>query len=79
MVFIQEENMMMGFGLIGIVLVIILVVVLVVALVGWRPQTHQGPSQRSESSAETAREILEKRYARGEISKQEFDQVKEDL
>ncbi|NQS91640.1 MAG: SHOCT domain-containing protein [Chloroflexi bacterium] len=71
--------MMMGFGFVGIVLVIIFVVVIIAALVGWRPQTYQEPSRRSESSPETARDILEKRYARGEISKQEFDQVKEDL
>jgi putative membrane protein len=71
--------MMMGFGFLGFVLVIILVVVIVIALVGWRPLNYQDPDRKSGSSTETAREILEKRYARGEISKQEFDQIKEDL
>ena len=71
--------MMMGFGFVGVVLVIILVVVVIAVLIGWRPRANQDPIQRPGSSTETAREILEKRYARGEISKQEFDQVKEDL
>ena len=71
--------MMMGFCFVGIVLVIILVVVVFAVLIGWRPQTNQDSIQRPGSSTETAREILEKRYARGEISKQEFDQIKEDL
>lgn len=71
--------MMMGFGFIGVILVIIIVVIVIAAFVGWRPQNFQSPGQRSDPPAETAREILEKRYARGEISKQEFDQIKEDL
>ena len=67
--------MMMGFGLIGVVLVVILIAV----LVSWKPQNNEVPGRRSDTPGETAREILEKRYARGEISKQEFDQIRGDL
>ena len=39
-----------------------------------------GRSQNNDkSSSETPMEILEKRYAQGEISKTEFDQMKSDL
>lgn len=70
---------MMGFGLIGVVLVIILLVVLVAVFVGLRPNVYQDQGQRSEPPSETPREILEKRYARGEINKDEFDQINKDI
>jgi putative membrane protein len=65
---------MMGFGLVGTVLVI----VLVAYLIGWRPQGDQsffGNSEKQQSPLE----ILKSRYARGEISKQEFEQMRDDL
>ncbi len=67
--------MMMGFGLIGVVLVVILIAV----LVSGKSQDNGVLGRRSDTPGETAREILEKRYARGEISKQEFDQISGDL
>ena len=70
---------MMGVGLIGVIFVIILVVVLVAAFVGLRPQVYQDKDQRSEPPPDTPREILEKRYARGEIDKDEFDQISIDI
>ena len=71
--------MMMGVGLIGVIFVIILVVVLVAAFVGLRPQVYQDKDQRSGPPPETSREILKKRYARGEIGKDEFDQISKDI
>ena len=71
--------MMMGVGLIGVIFVIIFVVVLIVAFIGLRPNVYQGKDQKSEPPSETPREILEKRYARGEIDKDEFDRISKDI
>ena len=63
---------MMGFGLI---LTLGIVGVIAYAL-GWRPQLNQtGRSQNSE----TPLEILKARYARGEISREEYEQLRRDL
>jgi len=67
--------MMMGFGLIGVVLVVILIAV----LLSGKSQDNEVIGRRLDTPDETAREILEKRYARGEISKREFDQISGDL
>jgi uncharacterized membrane protein len=68
--------MMLGWGLIGVVLVVILIAVL---LSGKSQGSNEVIGRSSDTLDETAREILEKRYARGEISKQEIDQIRGDL
>ncbi|MCB2160500.1 SHOCT domain-containing protein [bacterium] len=65
---------MMGFGLIGTVLGI----AVVAYLVGWRPQGNQNLFATN-SNKQSPREILDERYARGEISKDEFEQMRADL
>jgi len=59
-----------GLGLIGIILIIIGIV--------YSP-SHKKVSYQKETKEDTPLEILEKRYARGEIPKEEFDKMKEDL
>ena len=64
--------MMMGFGLI----VLLLLIGAVAYALGWRPQFNQnGPV----SSSQTPLELLKARYARGEISREEYDQMHRDL
>ncbi len=47
---------------------------------GHGPPWRDSGSRRGESSeSETASEILRRRYATGEITKEEFDQMSEDL
>ena len=64
---------MMGVGLLFMVLFWVLVISGVVYLVRWL--MGQGVTGRPDSSLE----ILKKRYARGEISKQEFEDMRRDL
>jgi putative membrane protein len=63
---------MMGFGLI----IPLLVIGGIAYALGWRPQSNKtGPTQTSQ----TPLELLKTRYARGEISREEFDQMRRDL
>ena len=63
---------MMGLGLI----VPLLLIGLVAYTLGWRPQFNQtGPAQTSQ----TLLEILKARYARGEISREEYERMHRDL
>jgi putative membrane protein len=64
---------MMGTGLLFMVLFWVFVIAGVGYLVRWL--MGQGIAGRPESSLD----ILKKRYARGDISKQEFDAMKQDL
>lgn len=64
--------MMMGFGLI----VLLLLIGGIAMAVGWRPQSNQiRPAQASQTSLE----ILKARYARGEITREEYEEVRRDL
>lgn len=44
-----------------------------------RPYNGHGMQGHSAAAAETPVDILKKRYARGEITKEEFDTIKRDL
>ncbi len=64
--------MMMGFGLI---IPFVLFCALAYAL-GWLPQFNQ---TRPAHSSQTPLEVLKERYARGEITHEEYDQIRRDL
>ena len=64
--------MMMGFELI---LVLGIAGAIAYAL-GWRPQSNQ---TRPPQNSQTPEEILKARYARGEISRDEYEQMHRDL
>ena len=64
--------MMMGFGLI----IPLLLIGGIAYALGWRPQFNQsGPAQ----TEQTPLELLKERYARGEISREEYEQTRRDL
>jgi len=66
---------MMGMMGLGLIVPLLLIGVVAYAL-GWRPQSNQtGPAQ----SNQTPVEILKARYAHGEISREEYDQMHRDL
>jgi len=64
--------MMMGFGLI----VPLLLIGAVVYALGWRTQSNQtGPAPTNRAPVE----ILKARYARGEITREVYEQVRREL
>jgi putative membrane protein len=64
---------MMGFGFIWMILVWAVIIGLIVW--GVRHYRRQGSSNTGDSAMEIARQ----RYAKGEISKEQFEQLKKDL
>ena len=68
---------MMGFGL----LVPILVIVALAYAWGWLPpnQERNRRQQKEKRSGSTALDILEERYARGEISREAYLEMRDDL
>jgi putative membrane protein len=65
----------MGFGGIFMGLFWVAVIIAIVYLVRYFVKTPAG----YRGSGETAMDILKKRYARGEITKEEFERMKQDL
>jgi putative membrane protein len=65
----------MGFGWIFMVLFWALVILGIVYLL----KLISGGDRKSERNEETALDILKKRYAKGEIGKEEFEEKKKDI
>jgi uncharacterized membrane protein len=66
---------MMGFGLIWV----ILIVLAVAYFTGWRPENVNLGAPRKRHAEQTVLEILRERYARGEVTKTEFERIRADL
>ncbi len=76
----MHEPMMGLWGWVGYVLMVIFWAVGTVAVVLWvKSWLEQGRPGSASREPESALEILKKRYARGEINKQEFDEKRKDL
>ena len=67
--------MMMGMMGLGLTVPLLLIGLVAYAL-GWRPQFNQSLPT---STSQTPLEILKSRYARGEISREEYEQMHQDL
>lgn len=67
-----------GFGMIIWLIILIAIIWLIVRLIqknnGGGGESRQVPSQE-----ESALDVLQKRYARGEITREEYQQMKQDL
>ncbi len=69
---------MWGFGWLGMILFWIAFIVVIVLVVKWLFQ--QGKTEtRPPAQEESALDILKKRYVKGEINKEEFEQKKRDI
>ena len=73
-------GMMGGFGLIGLIINIALIVGIVV-LVVWAVKRNTGGASNlnQPSGGQSPREILQARYARGEITRDQYQQMLSDL
>lgn len=70
----------MGFGMVGgMFLFWGILIVLAVLLVRGLFQSNQSAGSNKSSDPLSAREILEQRYARGEITQEQFLQMQKDL
>lgn len=63
----------MWFGWIFWIVIIALIVFLIIRF------TDQKQNNRNISTGESSLDLLKKRYAKGEISKEEFESIKKDL
>jgi putative membrane protein len=76
----MHEPMMGMWGLLGYVLMVALWAVALVAIVLWvKSWLERGRPGSASREPESALEIPKKRYARGEISKEEFDERRKNL
>ena len=76
--FMDGYNMMYGYGWIYMLLGMLLIAGIVLLIV-WLVRQSSAGSAGSSNREETAMDILKKRYAKGEIDKEEFEQMKRDI
>lgn len=66
---------MMGFGLIWVILLL----AVAAYLMGWRPENLNLGGPREQRGEKAPLDILKERYARGEITKEEYERMRADL
>jgi len=66
------------FGPLGLILFWVLMILVIVLLIQ-RIRTSKGNGREAGPAAESALDILKKRYARGEINKEEYLEKKKDV
>lgn len=74
----DSGSLTFSLGHVVMLLIYVVVIVGVVILLRWIFSFMYGKKNRT-SDEDSAMEILEKRYARGEIDKEEFEEKKKDL
>ena len=80
-----DQSWMWGMGgmwMFPMIMFVILIIFLFVLIGRWSdkpPRWGSGRHHREGGESETALEILKKRYAKGEITKEEFEQMKKDV
>jgi putative membrane protein len=71
-----------GWGLLGGIFLLVLLFVVLVAvalLIIWAWRRSTSPASRAMGASPSAREILEMRYARGELTRDEFQRMLQDI
>ena len=73
-------GMGMGYGILGMVFMLLFWILLILGAV-WVTKALFGnaPSQPRKDSSQTPREILDQRYARGEITREQYEIMKQDI
>jgi len=74
--FLGQWPHFMPFGGLFFWLLIILAVIVLIAVIS---KSRRSGAAESSASRETPLDILKKRYTRGELTKEEFEQMKQDL
>ncbi len=72
-------NHMMGYGGYGGIFMWIILIVIAVAIVYFVVNRSKTTGNSETSTGESPTEILKKRYAKGEITKEEFDRLKREI
>jgi putative membrane protein len=71
-----------GFGILGLLLMVLFwggLILLAVLLVRALFRGNRGSFNTTSGHTETAREIIDERYARGEITREQYELMKKDL
>jgi len=71
-----------GFGFIWMIFIFLFVIAIiagVIILIVWAVRRSSSIHQSQQKSISTAMEILKERYAKGEITKEQYENMKKDL